>query len=63
LLTDGVGLATPDRPLQAYTEALAEAGFVIEQLREPISPDPAKPWCRVPLFRNIVAALQRPSSR
>jgi SAM-dependent methyltransferase len=48
------------RPLQAYTEALADAGLVIERLREPTNPDPAKPWQRVPLFLNIVAALQRP---
>jgi SAM-dependent methyltransferase len=49
------------RPLQAYTEALADAGLVIERLREPTNPDPAKPWHRVPLFLNIVAALQRPA--
>jgi SAM-dependent methyltransferase len=49
------------RPLQAYAEALADAGLVIERLREPTSPDPAKPWHRVPLFLNIVAALQRPA--
>jgi SAM-dependent methyltransferase len=47
------------RPLQAYTEALADAGFVIERLREPTSPDPAKPWHRVPLFLNILAALKQ----
>ena len=49
------------RPLQAYTEALADAGMVIERLREPTNPDPAKPWHRVPLFLNIVAVLQRPA--
>jgi SAM-dependent methyltransferase len=49
------------RPLHAYTEALADAGLVIERLREPTNPDPAKPWHRVPLFLNIVAALQRPA--
>jgi SAM-dependent methyltransferase len=49
------------RPLHAYTEALADAGFVIERLREPTNPDPAKPWHRVPLFLDIVAALQRPA--
>jgi len=51
------------RPLQAYTEALADAGFVIERLREPTSPDPARPWSRVPLFLNIVAALRRRTCR
>jgi SAM-dependent methyltransferase len=49
------------RPLQAYTEALTDAGFVIERLREPTNPDPAKPWRSVPLFLNILAALQRPA--
>jgi hypothetical protein len=43
------------RPLQAYTEALAAAGLVIERLREPTNDDPAKPWCRIPLFLHIVA--------
>jgi SAM-dependent methyltransferase len=51
------------RPLQAYTEALADGGFVIERLREPTSPDPAKPWSRIPLFLNIVATLRRSTSR
>lgn len=51
------------RPLQAYAEALADGGFVIERLREPTSPDPAKPWRRIPLFLNIVAALRRRTSR
>jgi hypothetical protein len=31
------------RPLQAYAEALADAGFVLERLREPTDPDPARP--------------------
>lgn len=43
------------RPLQAYTRALAEAGFVIEQLHEPTDPDPGSPWQRIPLFLHIVA--------
>src|SRR5262249_2571195 len=47
------------RPLQAYTEALADAGFVIERLLEPTDPDPAKPWHRIPLFLNVLAALKR----
>lgn len=51
------------RPLQAYTEALTDAGFVIERLREPTNPDPATPWHRVPLFLNIVATLHRPPAR
>jgi SAM-dependent methyltransferase len=43
------------RPLQAYTEALTGAGFVIERLREPTDPHPARPWHRIPMFLNIVA--------
>lgn len=45
------------RPLEAYTEALADAGFVIERLREPTDPNPAKAWHRVPLFLDILASL------
>jgi SAM-dependent methyltransferase len=48
------------RPLQAYTEALAEAGFVIERLRESTDPDPGRAWQRIPMFVQIVAALQHP---
>jgi len=51
------------RPLQAYTEALADVGFVIERLREPTNPDLAKPWHRIPLFLDILAALQHPGHR
>lgn len=45
------------RPLQAYTEALACAGFLIERLREPTDLDPAKAWNRLPLFLDIRAVL------
>jgi SAM-dependent methyltransferase len=51
------------RPLQAYTEALADAGFAIQRLREPTDPDPAKPWRRVPMFLDVLAALQQPIRR
>jgi hypothetical protein len=37
------------RPLQAYTDALADAGFVIERLREVGDPDPSDKWHRIPL--------------
>jgi SAM-dependent methyltransferase len=47
------------RPLQAYTEALTEAGFVIERLREFTDPDPERAWQRVPLFLDLVAARQQ----
>ncbi|WP_350276161.1 class I SAM-dependent methyltransferase [Kribbella sp. HUAS MG21] len=44
------------RPLQTYTEAIADAGLVIERLREYGSDDPADKWYRVPLFLHIVAS-------
>jgi hypothetical protein len=49
------------RPLEAYTEALANAGLLIERLREPALPDHAiaKPrgrrWQRLPIFLQIRA--------
>jgi ubiquinone/menaquinone biosynthesis C-methylase UbiE len=51
------------RPLQAYTEALTDAGFVINRLREPTSADTHDKWHRIPLFLHIVATLQQPRSR
>ena len=47
------------RPLQAYTEALTDAGFVINRLREPTSADTRDKWHRIPLFLHILASLQR----
>jgi SAM-dependent methyltransferase len=46
------------RPLQYYAEALADAGFVIERLREVGDPDPDDKWHRMPLFLHIRAARQ-----
>ena len=49
------------RPLQAYTEAVANAGLLIERLREPAVPDhavresPSRRWQRLPLFLHIRA--------
>lgn len=49
------------RPLQAYTDALAAAGFVIELLREPPLPgsaaasDRTERWRRIPLFLHLRA--------
>lgn len=49
------------RPLSMYTETLADAGFLIEQLREPAVPEyavtspSASRWCRVPLFLHLRA--------
>jgi SAM-dependent methyltransferase len=47
------------RPLQAYTEALTDAGLVIERLREHSSDDPDDKWHRIPLFLHIVASRPR----
>ena len=49
-------------PLETYVDALADAGFVIERLREPSVPEHAvhserdRRWQRVPLFLHIRAA-------
>lgn len=48
-------------PLQAYTEAIAEAGLLVERLREPALPDTAvarphsQRWQRMPLFLHLRA--------
>ncbi|MBA2740766.1 MAG: class I SAM-dependent methyltransferase [Actinobacteria bacterium] len=47
------------RPLQAYCEAIADAGLVIERLREPALPEHAitrphsRRWQRLPLFLHL----------
>jgi len=49
------------RPLQAYTEAIAGAGLLIERLREPAVPERAiaklraRRWRRLPLFLHVRA--------
>jgi hypothetical protein len=47
------------RPLQAYVEALADSGFVVERLVE--VPDstvlPRDRWQRIPLFLDLRAAM------
>ena len=64
---DGLGLTfvSAHRPLQAYTGVLAEAGLVIEDLREPPEPEtthrsaepdaPWRRWQRIPLFLYLRA--------
>ncbi len=47
------------RPLHAYTEALTDAGFVINRLHERSSDDPRDKWHRIPVFLHLVATLQR----
>jgi SAM-dependent methyltransferase len=55
-------LVSAHRPLQVYADALADAGFVIERLREPPIPQAAyaearsRRWTRVPLFLYVRAA-------
>jgi SAM-dependent methyltransferase len=43
------------RPLHDYVDALADAGFVIERLREVGDPDPDDKWHRIPLFLHLRA--------
>ena len=49
------------RPLQAYADAIAQAGLLIELLREPAVPEAAivaprsRRWQRVPLFLHARA--------
>jgi SAM-dependent methyltransferase len=53
------------RPLEAYAEALADAGFLIERLREPAVPEAAvrrpraRRWQRLPLFLHVRAVKPR----
>lgn len=60
------------RPLEAYADALADAGLLIERLREPEVPEAAvrrpraRRWQRLPLFlhlRAVKAAAQSTSGR
>jgi hypothetical protein len=49
------------RPIQAYVDALADAGLVVERLRETDVPEPAitrprgRRWQRIPLFLHVRA--------
>lgn len=63
LARDGLEITfvSAHRPLQAYTEALSEAGLVIERLCEPAVPESAisrprsRRWQRLPLFLHLRA--------
>ncbi|HEY7946678.1 MAG TPA: class I SAM-dependent methyltransferase [Acidimicrobiales bacterium] len=46
------------RPLHDYVDALADAGFVVERLREVGESDPDHKWHRLPLFLHLRARLQ-----
>jgi SAM-dependent methyltransferase len=56
-----VTLVSAHRPLQAYADALTEAGFVIDCIREPAMPEHAmksereRRWQRLPLFLHLRA--------
>jgi SAM-dependent methyltransferase len=56
-----ITLASAHRPLEAYADALADAGFLIERLREPALPEHAlrnphsARWRRLPLFVHLRA--------
>jgi SAM-dependent methyltransferase len=56
-----VTFASEHHPLEAYFEALAAAGFLVERLREHAVPDAAigrprqRRWQRLPLFLHIRA--------
>ncbi|MGH2726961.1 MAG: class I SAM-dependent methyltransferase [Actinomycetota bacterium] len=54
--------ASIHRPLETYVRALADAGFLIELLREPAMPDGAgstrpndRRWQRIPMFLHVRA--------
>jgi SAM-dependent methyltransferase len=53
------------RPIQAYVNALAEAGLVVERLRETDVPDSgivrprSRRWQRIPLFLHLRASKHR----
>jgi SAM-dependent methyltransferase len=45
------------RPLADYIDALVDAGFLIERIREATDPDPSRPWRKIPMFLHIRAIL------
>ncbi len=63
LARDGleVEFVSVHRPLEAYTEALSRAGFLIERLREPAVPEAgmtrphSRRWQRLPVFLHLRA--------
>ena len=63
IVRDGLALTlvSEHRPLEAYTEAVARSGLLIERLREPAVPEAAigsersRRWQRVPLFLHLRA--------
>ncbi|HTW21590.1 MAG TPA: class I SAM-dependent methyltransferase [Mycobacteriales bacterium] len=49
------------RPVSDYVDALADAGFLIERIREPTDPDPSRPWHRIPMFLHVRALRSGPA--
>jgi SAM-dependent methyltransferase len=47
------------RPIQAYTKALTDVGFTIEELREVTDPDTSDPRHGIPMFLAIAATRRR----
>jgi ubiquinone/menaquinone biosynthesis C-methylase UbiE len=53
------------RSVQDYSDALADAGFVMRNVREPTPPDDAQPterwarWHRIPMFLQVLAVKDR----
>jgi SAM-dependent methyltransferase len=58
---DGLAMTfhTEHRPLQVYTDALGDAGFVIERMREVGEPDRDHKGHRIPLFLHVRAVCLR----
>jgi SAM-dependent methyltransferase len=62
---DGLAMTfhSEHRPIEAYSRAIEDAGFLIEAIREPRVPDAAaqsersKRWQRVPLFLHVRAVV------
>jgi len=54
---DGLAMTfhSEHRPVADYVDAFAEAGLLIERVREPTDPDPARPWHRIPMFLHLRA--------
>jgi SAM-dependent methyltransferase len=63
-----ITMVSEHRPLEAYTEALTDTGFLIERLREPPIPEGAvtvprnRRWQRLPLFLHV-RAVKAPGPR
>jgi hypothetical protein len=60
-----VTMVSERRPIQSYVDALADAGLVVERLKETDVPDTgivrprSRRWQRIPLFLHIRALRRR----